>query len=114
MFKACKLRYLTKYFIYSIFIVGSKKVVHVINMKEQECVRMFTYIDNEQLKKELKKLVIDSGMTQKEVAEKMEVKPQQYTNIVNKENLAFRDVKRIAIACGYELQIDFIPVEQSE
>ena len=73
---------------------------------------MFIYEDNDQLKKELKKLVIDSGMTQKEVAEKMEVKPQQYTNIVNKENLAFRDVKRIAIACGYELQIDFIPVEQ--
>ena len=43
----------------------------------------------------------------------MEVKPQQYTNIVNKENLAFRDVKRIAIACGYELQIDFIPAEQN-
>ena len=75
---------------------------------------MFIYEDNDQLKKELKKLVIDSGMTQKEVAEKMEVKPQQYTNIVNKENLAVRDVKRIAIACGYELQIDFIPVEQSE
>ena len=75
---------------------------------------MFTYTDNDQLKKELKKLVIDSGMTQKEVAEKMEVKPQQYTNIVNKENLAFRDVKRIAIACGYELHIDFSPVEQRE
>lgn len=75
---------------------------------------MFIYEDNEQLKKELKKLVIDSGMTQKEVAEKMEVKPQQYTNIVNKENLAFRDVKRIAAACGYELQIDFVLVEQDE
>ena len=73
---------------------------------------MFIYDDNDQLKKELKKLVIDSGFTQKEVAEKMEVKPQQYTNIVNKENLAFRDVKRIAIACGYKLQIDFVPVEQ--
>ena len=75
---------------------------------------MFIYKDNDQLKKELKKLVIDSGMTQKEVAEKMEVKPQQYTNIVNKENLAFRDVKRIAIACGYELHIDFIPVQSKE
>ena len=73
---------------------------------------MFIYENNDQLKKELKKLVIDSGKTQKEVAKKMEVKPQQYTNIVNKENLAFRDVKRIAIACGYELQIDFVPVEQ--
>ena len=75
---------------------------------------MFIYENNEQLKKELKKLVIDSGLTQKEVSEKMEVKPQQYTNIVNKENLAFRDVKRIAMACGYELQIDFVPVEQNE
>ena len=75
---------------------------------------MFIYENKDQLKKELKKLVIDSGMTQKEVAEKMEVKPQQYTNIVNKENLAFRDVKRIAIACGYELQIEFVPVEQRE
>ena len=75
---------------------------------------MFIYENNDQLKKELKKLVIDSGMTQKEVAEKMGVKPQQYTNIVNKENLAFRDVKRIAIACGYELQIDFIPAEQGQ
>ena len=44
----------------------------------------------------------------------MGVKPHQYTNIVNKENLAFRDVKRIAIACGYELHIDFMPVEQGE
>ena len=74
---------------------------------------MFIYENNDQLKKELKKLVIDSGMTQKEVAEKMEVKPQQFTNIVNKENLAFRDVKRIAVACGYELHIDFVPVEQN-
>ena len=74
---------------------------------------MFIYDDNDQLKKELKKLVIDSGLTQREVSEKMGVKPQQYTNIVNKENLAFRDVKRIAIACGYELHIDFVPVEQN-
>ena len=75
---------------------------------------MFIYENNDQLKKELKKLVIDSGLTQKEVSEKMGVKPQQYTNIVNKENLAFRDVKRIAIACGYELHIDFVPVEHEK
>ena len=46
------------------------------------------------------------------MAEKIGVKPQQYTNIVNKENLAFRDVKRIAIACGYELRVEFVSVEQ--
>ena len=40
----------------------------------------------------------------------MECKPQQYTNIVNKENLAFRDVKRIANAIGLELRIEFVPM----
>ena len=69
---------------------------------------MFIYEDNEQLKKELKKAIIDSGLTQKEVSEKMEVKPQQYTNIVNKENLAFRDVKRIVNAIGLDIKIDFV------
>ena len=70
---------------------------------------MFIYEDNEQLKRELKKIVIDSGLTQKEVAERMECKPQQYTNIVNKENLAFRDVKRIANAIGLDVKIEFVP-----
>ena len=72
---------------------------------------MFIYENNEQLKRELKKIVIDSGLTQKEVAERMECKPQQYTNIVNKENLAFRDVKRIANAIGLDIKIDFVPVQ---
>lgn len=75
---------------------------------------MFIYEDNEQLKRELKKIVIDSGLTQKEVAERMECKPQQYTNIVNKENLAFRDVKRIANAIGLELRVEFVPVENGK
>lgn len=72
---------------------------------------MFVYENNEQLKRELKKIIIDSGLTQKEVAERMECKPQQYTNIVNKENLAFRDVKRIANAIGMNVKIDFVPVQ---
>lgn len=72
---------------------------------------MFIYEDNDQLKRELKKIVIDSGLTQKEVADRMGCKPQQYTNIVNKENLAFRDVKRIANAIGLDVRIEFVPVE---
>ena len=69
---------------------------------------MFIFSDNEQLKKELKKIIIDSGLTQKQVAENMQVKPQQYTNIVNKKNLSFEDTKRIISACGYKMQIEFI------
>ena len=74
---------------------------------------MFTYEDNEQLKKELKKIIIDSGLSQKEVALKMGCKPQQYTNIVNKTNLAFKDVRRIANAIGLNLCISFEPARAS-
>ena len=69
---------------------------------------MFIFSNNEQLKKELKKLIIDCGCTQKEIAEQIEVKPQQYNNIVNKKNLSFDDVKRIVNACGCEMQVEFV------
>ena len=72
---------------------------------------MVIYENNEQLKKELKKIIIDSGLSQKEVALKMGCKPQQYTNIVNKANLAFKDVRRIANAIGLDLCISFAPAE---
>lgn len=74
---------------------------------------MITYEDNEQLKKELKKIIIDSGLSQKEVALKMGCKPQQYTNIVNKANLAFKDVRRILNAIGLDLCISFEPARAS-
>lgn len=74
---------------------------------------MVIYEDNEQLKKELKKIIIDSGLSQKEVALKMGCKPQQYTNIVNKANLAFKDVRRIANAIGLDLCISFAPARAS-
>lgn len=75
---------------------------------------MFIYTDNDQLKRELKKVIIDSGLTQKEVAERMNCKPQQYINIVNKENLAFRDIKRIVNAIGLDVKIEFVPIQSQE
>lgn len=69
---------------------------------------MFKYVNNEQLRNEIKKSLIDNGVTQKEVADRMEVKPQQFTNIVNKENLAFRDLKRICNAMDCDLVIDIV------
>ena len=69
---------------------------------------MFTYRDNEQIKNEIKKILIDNGFTQKEVANRMQCKPQQFTNIINKENFAFRDMKRICDAMGCDLIIDIV------
>lgn len=67
---------------------------------------MFKYTDNEQLKKELDKLLIDKGLTKREVAEKMQCKPQQLNNILKKRNLAFTDIQRILQAIDSELYIE--------
>lgn len=69
---------------------------------------MFIYTDNEQMKKEVKKAIIDNDMTQKEVADMMKCKPQQFVNIINKENFAFRDMKRICDAMNCDLVIDIV------
>ena len=39
---------------------------------------MFEYVENEQLKNEIKKILIDCNITNKEVAEKMGITPQTY------------------------------------
>lgn len=75
---------------------------------------MFTYTDNEQLKKELKKCIIDNGYTAKMICDKLGMLPQTYQTLINKKNFSFVDMKRILHCIGYELQIDFIPVEQGE
>lgn len=74
---------------------------------------MFIYHDNDQLKKEVKKYMIDNNLLQKDIAEKMGVKPQQYINIIKKENLSFRDIKRIGDAAGFQLEVNFKPISDA-
>ena len=71
---------------------------------------MFEYMDNEQLKSELKKVVIDCNTTNKAIAEKLEMTPQTYQHLINKKQFSFADMKRIADAAGFRLMIDFLPV----
>ena len=75
---------------------------------------MFKYENNDQLKNELKKIVIDCGTTNKAIADKLEITPQTYQHLINKKQFSFSDMKRIADAAGFKLMIDFVPVEQSE
>ena len=70
---------------------------------------MYKYIDNETIKKELDKLLIDIGISKVELSKRMECKPQQLNNILNKQNLSFGDMKRIYNALGYDLYIDIRP-----
>lgn len=75
---------------------------------------MFTYIDNDQLKKELKKCIIDNGYTAKKICDQLEILPQTYQSLINKKNFSFADMKRILECMNVELRIDFVPVKQKE
>lgn len=75
---------------------------------------MFKYVDNEGLKKEIKKNIIDNNYTQKEIAEKMGMIPQTYNTLINKKNFSFNDLKRICDAMGCDLYVDIREKEVSE
>ena len=73
---------------------------------------MFIYKDNDQLKKELKKCIIDNGYTAKMICDKLDMLPQTYQTLINKKNFSFADMKRILDCMDLELHIDFVPIEQ--
>lgn len=66
-----------------------------------------TYKDNEQLLIEIKKVMLDAKVTQKEIADKLGIKPQGLTKILNKKNFSFEDAQKILEAMGYHLIVDF-------
>lgn len=75
---------------------------------------MFEYMNNEQLKSELKKVIIDCNTTNKAIAEKLEMTPQTYQHLINKKQFSFADMKRIADAANFKLMIEFVPVGNDE
>ena len=69
---------------------------------------MFVFSDNEQLKKEFKKIVIDEGLTMAEIAKRCDLIPQQLNNRFNNSRVSFNDLKMFLDAAGYKMQIEFI------
>ena len=67
----------------------------------------FTFTDNEQVSIELKKLMLESKITQREIAETLDMKPQGLTKLLTKKNFGFEDVQKVLDAMGYSLIIDF-------
>ena len=80
---------------------------------EQENERMI-YKNNEQLVNELKKVMIDTNTKQVDIAKMMEVPKQAITKIFNKKNLTCDDMQKLLLLIGYELHIDFVPVQSKE
>ena len=71
------------------------------------------YKNNEQLVNELKKVMIDTNTKQVDLANMMEVPKQAITKISNKKNLTCDDMQKMLSLMGYELHVDFVPVEQN-
>lgn len=65
------------------------------------------YESNEQLAIELKKLMLDCKISQREIADKLGIKPQGLTKLMNKKNFGFEDVQKILNAMDFELDINF-------
>jgi len=65
------------------------------------------YTDNEQIAIEIKKLMLESKITQREIAAKLEMKPQGLTKLLSKKNFGFEDADKLLSAMGYHLIIDF-------
>lgn len=63
--------------------------------------------NNLQLKKEFDKLLIDTGNSKVNIATELEISKQQLSNLLNKNNLSFMDMKRILDVIGYDLEIGF-------
>ena len=51
--------------------------------------------------------MLDAKITQREIAERMGIKPQGLTKLLAKKNFSFEDAAKILAAMGYELVIDF-------
>lgn len=67
------------------------------------------YKDNEQIVIEIKKLMLENKISQREIADKLDIKPQGLTKILNKKNFGFEDAEKILLAMGYSLIVDFQP-----
>lgn len=65
------------------------------------------YKDNEQIVIEIKKLMLENKISQREIADIMNIKPQGLTKILNKKNFGFEDAEKILSAMGYDLVVDF-------
>jgi len=66
------------------------------------------YNSNDQIVKELKKLMIDNDVTQADIAKVHGTTRQNIGSILNKKNLSFADIDLMLSVFGYKLDIYFV------
>ena len=67
------------------------------------------YTTKEQLIIEFKKILLDKKISQREVAQRLNITPQALTKILNKQNFSFDDMEKLLRAVGYDMDISFVP-----
>lgn len=72
------------------------------------------YESNEQIVVEIKKLMLENHISQREIAERLNIKPQGLTKMLTKKNFGFEDAQKILSTMGYQLVLDFSSVERGE
>ncbi len=68
---------------------------------------VFIYENNKQVIVEIKKLMLENKVSQKQIAEVLNITPQGFTKLLNKKNFGFEDAKKILNAMEYNLIVDF-------
>lgn len=66
------------------------------------------YNNNDDVVKELKKVLIDNGIKQQFVADCIGVSKQGFNLMLNKKHITFDDMKKCLDVIGYKMQIEFI------
>ena len=84
---------------------------HMIRKRIEKKMR---YTDNEMIVKEFKKLLIDNGIKQQFIADKLEISKQSLNLLMNKKHITFDDMQKLLGCIGYELEFDFVPVENGK
>lgn len=56
---------------------------------------------------EIRKLMLEEKISQRQIAESLGITPQGFTKLINKKNFSFEDAQKILNAMGYHLIYDF-------
>lgn len=67
----------------------------------------FIYENNDQIIVEIKKLMLEEKVTQRQLADALGITPQGFTKLLNKKNFGFEDANKILSAMGYSLSCSF-------
>ena len=72
------------------------------------------YEDGKQLIREYKKLLIDCGMTQQEIADAIGLSRQGLYMFTTKKHISFDDMARLLAPAGYKLSFEFVKEGERE